>query len=550
MTSENVLIQIRLLKSVRFSILFIALSCNSLFAQQGVGIGTNTPDASSILDITANNKGVLFPRLTTAQMMAIVNPATGLMVYNTSAIRYYYFNGNLWKPFQINLSDSTWLINGNAGTNSASHFIGTTDNQPLLFRVNNLRAGEIDPDGNIFMGVNSGFSNIETHSNVAIGSRALFYNTYKSNLVAIGDSALFKNGLGATTSGEAFANTAIGSKALLENRVGSFNTATGLEALKQNNGYLNSAYGFQSLINNTSGSSNTGYGVQSLFNNSMGNNNSAIGYQAAFNNMTGNSNSANGHLSLFGNNSGSFNVGVGRSSGFSNSTGSGNVFIGYEAGFGELGSNRLYIQNSNADSNNALIYGQFDTKRLRINGNIGVGIIPSTNLHVKQSATSLSGIRVDAATGANNWTTRIDNNDDYAFLFNGVLASYIQDVSGTYVSVSDRNLKKDISEMEKVLPKVVSLRPVNYRFKNSFDQNIQKSNGFIAQEVLTIFPEVVFEKEGKYGIAYDGLIPITIKAIQEQQAEIEDLKLKQIELSKRLEELQQVVMELKLQQMK
>lgn len=58
------------------------LFTNTLFGQ--VGIGTTTPHASSVLDVTSTDKGVLFPRLTTAQRDAITSPAEGLTIYNTS----------------------------------------------------------------------------------------------------------------------------------------------------------------------------------------------------------------------------------------------------------------------------------------------------------------------------------------------------------------------------------------------------------------------------------------------------------------------------------
>lgn len=58
------------------------LSSNGIYAQ--VGIGTIEPDASSMLDIASESKGFLMPRLTTLQRNAIVLPANGLMIYNTS----------------------------------------------------------------------------------------------------------------------------------------------------------------------------------------------------------------------------------------------------------------------------------------------------------------------------------------------------------------------------------------------------------------------------------------------------------------------------------
>ncbi len=63
-----------------FLILLILLSSTGHYSQ--VGIGTITPDASSVLDVFSNSKGLLMPRLTTGERDAILLPATGLMIYN------------------------------------------------------------------------------------------------------------------------------------------------------------------------------------------------------------------------------------------------------------------------------------------------------------------------------------------------------------------------------------------------------------------------------------------------------------------------------------
>ena len=64
-----------------------------------VSIGTTSPNASSILDITSTTKGVLFPRMTTTEISAISSPADGLMVYNTTlkAICFYDAGAAVWK---------------------------------------------------------------------------------------------------------------------------------------------------------------------------------------------------------------------------------------------------------------------------------------------------------------------------------------------------------------------------------------------------------------------------------------------------------------------
>lgn len=57
-----------------------------------VGIGTVTPDASSMLDVTSTTQGFLTPRMTTAQRTAITSPANGLLVYDTTEGAFYQYN--------------------------------------------------------------------------------------------------------------------------------------------------------------------------------------------------------------------------------------------------------------------------------------------------------------------------------------------------------------------------------------------------------------------------------------------------------------------------
>jgi hypothetical protein len=68
------------------------------FLNAQVGIGTTTPDASSILDVSSETHGMLLPRLTTVQRNAIVNPANGLILFNTSTANFNYFD-TVWKDF-------------------------------------------------------------------------------------------------------------------------------------------------------------------------------------------------------------------------------------------------------------------------------------------------------------------------------------------------------------------------------------------------------------------------------------------------------------------
>lgn len=97
------------------------------------------------------------------------------------------------------------------------------------------------------------------------------------------------------------------------------------------------------------------------------------------------------------------------------------------------------------------------------------------------------------------------------------------------VITSDKNFKTDIKDFDSVKDKLNLLRPVTYKL------NLPQANGditgggvqfgLIAQEVQKLFPEIVADRgDGTLGIRYTELIPILIKAYQEQQAELELLK--------------------------
>jgi sugar lactone lactonase YvrE len=64
---------------------------------QTVGIGTTTPDASARLDVSSSSQGILIPRLSSAQRSAIINPAIGLLVFQTDGSPgFCYYNGFTW----------------------------------------------------------------------------------------------------------------------------------------------------------------------------------------------------------------------------------------------------------------------------------------------------------------------------------------------------------------------------------------------------------------------------------------------------------------------
>lgn len=135
-------------------LLSLFLSFTSVYSQN-VGIGTNSPDASAILDLSSTNAGLLTPRMTETEKNTIASPATGLLIYQTDAIQgFYYYNGTTWILIGSS-SPSGWGLTGNSGTNpgvsAGQNFIGTTDATDLILATNSTNHLQISSSGNIRM---------------------------------------------------------------------------------------------------------------------------------------------------------------------------------------------------------------------------------------------------------------------------------------------------------------------------------------------------------------------------------------------------------------
>lgn len=116
------------MKRIAFLFSFFALQLTA-FSQ--LGVGTNSPDASAQLDVTATDKGFLAPRIAltgATDVATIASPATGLMIYNTATAGiapnnvlpgYYYFDGVKWIRF-INSQPSATISFSTSDPNSGS----------------------------------------------------------------------------------------------------------------------------------------------------------------------------------------------------------------------------------------------------------------------------------------------------------------------------------------------------------------------------------------------------------------------------------------------
>jgi hypothetical protein len=138
---------------LRIAVGAAALLVSSVWAQQNVGIGTNTPHPTALLELYSTSKGLLIPRMTQAERDAISSPATGLLIYQTdNTPGFYYWNGTAWIPLLSSSSGSGlfWSLTGNSIT--GTEFLGTTNPQPLVIRTNNTERMRITETGNVGIG--------------------------------------------------------------------------------------------------------------------------------------------------------------------------------------------------------------------------------------------------------------------------------------------------------------------------------------------------------------------------------------------------------------
>lgn len=96
------------LQLIMLSLAVYASFSYSVFSQ--IGVGTITPDASAMLDVSSIDKGVLAPRMTSVQRTAIVSPANGLLVYDITESAFYFYKSGTWTKIDSKVRNNYKLI--------------------------------------------------------------------------------------------------------------------------------------------------------------------------------------------------------------------------------------------------------------------------------------------------------------------------------------------------------------------------------------------------------------------------------------------------------
>lgn len=422
-----------------------------------IGPGATDPAAKALLDISpdlSNPKGVLFPRLTTAQEKAIASLADGLLVYNTDNHALEYFDSdpsvNDWVALTTKANGSLW------------QYIGATQN------IRNINPNSTDNSGKVGIGTPSNQAPV---SRLEVAGDILFTGQIHVGTMGLGDTMQFlwdpdddANLQYVMRVGKRTSGVSLGKRSFA---FGDGVDARGFDCIN----LLGDPSGF-----NTYGISNT----VAILN----------GYGAANNGVT---------------------IGKTTAGGLGGSIAIGNYVkaTGYRAI--AIGGRTSTASTINNNDNTVQLVG----------GNGGY-------LFVDQSA--------GAGTTGNVGIGTVNPS-----------AAKLQ-VFGTFwlwaptcpYNTSDIRLKSDVKPLQNSLENLCKLRPVRFRWNKLSESLGHKAGeadiGLIAQEIETIYPNLV-DKSGEYeSVAYGRLAPIILEAVKELALENRSLEKEVTALEQKLVE--------------
>ncbi len=548
----------------KFILLAITLITSLLYknanAQSNVGIGTTNPNPKALLELQSTDKGFLIPRVTTTERTAIAPSGLGdraLLVYDTDDNLFYFWDGTQWVGFpQQNSGSNNISLNFdvNTGTLSLTDAGGTlttnippdNDSDPANELITNVVFGTgniltIDEGGNTWsttINVNDADSDPTNEFN----TNFTFNNT--TNTLAITDAGSTLNvdlsslndtysaGTGINISGNVISNTGdlSNTNELITNI--SLNAATGVLTITE--GGNNNTVNLSSFGNDWKLTGNAGTNPATNFLGTTDNqdlvfrtNNSEKVRILSGGNVGININNPAARLHLF-SNAGTVGDPAANLLQLTNGTFSWTVRVG--SGNGWL----------------AWVPDAALTRRWQINNGAG-DVIFNVNVGAPENSFFMgtSGF-IEFGLGAGQ-TRRIN--------LPNIAANDGRGRAETWETYSDSRIKSNQQTISYGLKEVLKMQPKEYLQHNSlFRENSidilpQKNRniGFIAQEMYQIIPEAVFKPENEsldlWSMSYEKLVPVLVKAIQEQQEIIETLKTDNITAKNELSEIKQLLID-------
>jgi hypothetical protein len=547
---------------------------------QNVGINSDgsTPAASAMLDVSSTTKGLLAPRMTAAQKVAITTPATGLLIYQTDGTAGYYYNSGtpaspVWSQLITAGSASQWTTAGsNIYYNTGNVGIGTTAPTALL-QINdgNVANGTITqfavyggrtntPSAeyaNIFFGERSDGGGAGAKISALTGSTnyetALAFSTSKD----IGGSSGLTEAMRIAASGNVGIGTTTPSARLeiLSAATGAITTLLSVNSADygvpaagariklgtqhdDGSSYITSqnptgnastlqlqTHSPTTAILNTGifidGYGNVGIGTTTPSSNLDVIYASGSGRQDMFRILAGDNTTGNGASMALG----STQTHAGYISGLQTSSNTGDLTFGTQTN-GNY-AERMRIVGS---SGNVGIGTTAPAEKLDINGNIRipnnssfVGASGSGDIFAYNNGTFNGNIPRYSISWVNLGSTAeaiLSSVGGIKLLIGAANTGAYVDGTGVH-SYSDVRLKHNIVSMSNMLEKVLQMQGVTF----NLNANNQASFGFIAQDLEKVFPLAVNTgSDGYKSVNYAAMTSVLVEAIKELNAKVEKLE--------------------------
>lgn len=413
------------------------------------------------------------------------------------------------------IGNTGWGLTGNSGTNANTNFIGTTDDQPFVIKANGLQAYSATFTPNISGG--AGFIN------TIIGEGSNRFNQvngarFESAGIFAGDS----NTISATTNTSLLLrSTIIGGSS---NNLDDSQNATILGGVSNT---INSA-NFSVIVGGQGNQVNANNGLASGFGSKVNHQGGWVWNDASdlFNQANSFATTDNNQFLIravggvgIGTNAPSSPMhikGQGTSSG--STLGSNEVVMTIEPN-DTTSDVAAVINKLSSTKEAALIFAEGGNPEFDIR-TVNGGAMDFSHYDNSGNQTTVLRIngssRIDVSSNLEPFTNNAFNFGAPSFRWSTIYANNPLDVS------SDQRLKDNIESINYGLPEIMALKPVIYNWKNG--DVTEKHIGLIAQEVEHIVPEIVSknqQKDDMRSMRYTEIIPILIKATQEQQTLIE-----------------------------
>lgn len=582
------------------------------FAQ--VGIGTNNPSSSAILDLTSTSKGFLPPRMSESEKNAISSPVAGLMIYQVNnSPGLYYYTGSAWTgPLSVSdlsgylKADGTVTATGdinmggqkvvNVATPTSStdaanksyvdglsggltwkesvvNLVSTAPSSPAAGSRYILTASWGGGSTNQIATYNGSSWTFTTPSNrdavfATTPSNGYVYNgttwnQFNSSVTYSFGSGLTNsaNSISLATSGVATANIADGavtaaklnSMGATSGQVLRYNGSAWAPATPSSGTVTSVSVGSGLSVTNATTTPTISLTTVPVANGGTGTTNGSITGTGALTFAAGGTNqnvtltpSGTGYTLLNG------KVGIGTSTPTTSLHIQNSNVYGGSDNPASTSVPSLYINNANNSSASAHAilsvrsggssggnpYVSWD-----INGVKGysMGISNSTDQLIINSkwdfvtGTAANNMMIFNETGQTRVIIPNDAgnyNSSWPAGWGGGIGTYDMTLSGIYYTVltarSDRRLKNEINPISKNdALKLLTLRPVTYFWNKGVCDDHALQYGFIAQEIEKVFPDIVSTATDDVqtkSVNYQSFHALTVKMIQEQEAEIQNLK--------------------------